>query len=100
MVNFAHKLGYNCCMAYEIQIRKTALKALNRIQHPYREKIEDAIDNLAEVPRPFGAKKLAASDGLYRIRIIDYRIIYSINDQIRIVSIERIGHRKAIYKEL
>jgi mRNA interferase RelE/StbE len=54
---------------------------------------------LANNPRPIGVKKLKdSSEDLYRIRVGDYRVIYTINDGIRIVNILRIGHRKDIYK--
>jgi len=57
------------------------------------------INGLAENPRPSGVKKLKGiSEDLYRIRSGDYRVIYSISDQIRIVDIRKIGHRKDIYK--
>jgi len=61
-------------------------------------KIINSIDNLSENPRPEGSKKLRGSDeDLWRIRIGNYRVIYSIKDSIRIVNIRKLGHRKDIY---
>jgi mRNA interferase RelE/StbE len=61
-------------MAYQIQIEKSALKRLSKIEKPTREKIRAAINNLAENPRPHGYKKLVDEGGLYRIKAGDYRI--------------------------
>jgi mRNA interferase RelE/StbE len=57
-----------------------------------------AIDSLANNPRPNGSKKLVSQkETLWRIRVGDYRIIYSIEDVLKILEIRRIGHRKDIY---
>ncbi len=57
------------------------------------------IDKLASDPRPAGSKKLKDSEeDLWRIRVGDYRIIYLIDDQIRIVNIRKVGHRKDVYE--
>jgi mRNA interferase RelE/StbE len=50
------------------------------------------------VPRPVNCKKLKGSnENLYRIRIGDYRVIYNIDDGIKVVSIRDVGNRKDIY---
>lgn len=86
-------------MKYSISIRASALKELSRLPKSILKKAESAIDSLSENPRPDGVKKLKGSDeNLYRIRIGDYRIIYLIEDEIKIVDIRKIGHRKDIYK--
>lgn len=54
---------------------------------------------LANNPRPIGSKKLkGASENLWRIRIGDYRVVYLIEDSIKIIEIRKIGHRKDIYR--
>jgi mRNA interferase RelE/StbE len=84
---------------YSISIKSSALKELSKLPKATVKKAEKAIDGLAHNPRPDGVKKLKASEeDLYRIRIGDYRIIYSIEDEIKIVDILKIGHRKDIYK--
>ena len=84
---------------YTITISQSALKDLYNVQKKDAIKIEKLINGLAENPRPSGVKKLKGiSEDLYRIRSGDYRVIYSISDQIRIVDIRKIGHRKDIYK--
>lgn len=84
---------------YSIIITQSALKELQRLEKQMVRKIERAISSLAENPRPVGVKKLKGnSENLYRIRSGDYRVVYAINDEIRIVDIRKIGHRKDIYK--
>ena len=58
---------------------------------------EDAID-LAEEPRPHGAEKLAGNDDRYRVRQGNYRIVYSIDDKTKQVTVVKIGHRKDVYR--
>ena len=82
---------------YTIQIRKKALREIKNISPPYRLNIIEAINNLANNPRPHGCKKLKAEEELYRIRISDYRVVYSIEDQIKIVEVTKVGHRRDIY---
>ncbi len=84
-------------MAYRITIRKRAVKALENIPEPYYTNIKKAIYNLAENPRPVGYKKLKGREA-YRIRVADYRIIYEIFDNILLIDIINVGHRKNIYE--
>lgn len=84
-------------MAYQITLRKGAIKSLKKINEPYYSSIKEAIYRLAENPRPQGCKKLKGRDG-YRIRVADYRIIYDIFDDILQVNVIDLGHRKDIYE--
>jgi mRNA interferase RelE/StbE len=59
-----------------------------------------AIELLKENPRPPKAIKLAGHDDLYRVRIGDYRIVYSIEDNKLVVYVIRIAHRRDIYRRL
>lgn len=84
---------------YKITISQSALKELHSLQKQAVKKIERAINSLAGNPRPAGVKKLKGNnEDLYRIRSGDYRVVYSIEDEIRVVDIRKIGHRKDIYK--
>ncbi|MEZ4829866.1 MAG: type II toxin-antitoxin system RelE/ParE family toxin [Bacteroidia bacterium] len=84
-------------MAYQLTIKKQAIKALEKINEPYYSNIKNAIYSLADNPRPVGCKKLKGRDG-YRIRVADYRIIYDIFDNILLVDVIDLGHRKDIYE--
>ena len=82
---------------YRIEIKRSALKELSQVSQPYNKKIVEAIDELATNPRPVGYKKLKGSEA-YRIRVGDYRVVYIIEDVIRLIEIQRIRHRKDVYK--
>ena len=84
---------------YTIVIHKKAKKEIDKIPDIYARKIAETIYQLAENPRPSGCKKLSASDEYYRVRVADYRIIYSIEDEILYIEVVKIGHRKEIYKK-
>ena len=56
------------------------------------------IDGLAQDPRPSASRKLRGEQNLWRIRIGDYRVVYSVDDRQRIVDIVRIRHRREVYR--
>lgn len=84
-------------MTYNVTLKKRAIKALLKINEPFYSNIKVAIYELANNPRPSGFKKLKGRDG-YRIRVGDYRIIYDIFDNLLLVDVIELGHRKEIYK--
>jgi mRNA interferase RelE/StbE len=83
-------------MVYQITLKKRVIKALKLINEPYYSSIKKAIYNLADNPRPQGYIKLKGRDG-YRIRVGEYRIVYTIHDSILTVEVLDLGHRKEIY---
>lgn len=62
-----------------------------------RERVAAAIDALGAEPHPHGAVRLAGRDD-YRIRVGDYRIVYAIDDEARLVLVARIAHRREVYR--
>jgi mRNA interferase RelE/StbE len=86
-------------MKYRIIIAEPAIKALGKLQRKVQRQISEKIDALVDNPRPAGAEKLQGVD-LFRIRSGDYRVIYQIKDDVLIVLVVRIGHRKDIYRNL
>lgn len=85
-------------MTYAIEIKQSAQKELAKLPRNIADKIIKQIRALAEDPRPIGCKKLVDTDFTYRIRINDYRVVYSLFDQQLVIQIIKIGHRKHIYK--
>ena len=55
---------------------------------------------LADNPRPRGVEKLEGRENRYRIRVGDYRVIYEIHDEVLLVLVVRIGHRREVYRGL
>ncbi len=84
-------------MAYKISISSKAEKQLAKLPTQFYAKIIENIFSLAENPRPSGCKKLKGRAG-YRIRIGDYRVIYSIADSVLLVQVIAVGDRKEIYE--
>jgi mRNA interferase RelE/StbE len=84
-------------MTYRIEISRRAAKAVISLHKPLRRKILAAIGALSGNPRPVGCKKLAGQQA-WRIRVGDYRIIYEIHDQVLLVIVVDIGHRREIYR--
>ncbi|NOS90672.1 MAG: type II toxin-antitoxin system RelE/ParE family toxin [Cyclobacteriaceae bacterium] len=82
---------------YQINLTKHAAKQLDKLPINISELLYKSISKLSDHPRPNGCKKLKGRDG-YRIRIGDYRIIYTIEDNILTIVIIDIGHRKDIYR--
>jgi len=87
-------------MSYEIAIAKKALKELRALPAKTNIQIVKAIDDLKEEPRPVGCKKLKGeSEEIGRIRVGDYRVLYVIEDIVKIVEVRRIAHRKNVYNK-
>lgn len=85
-------------MRYSIEFKQSAKKELAQLPRPMAEKVLERICSLADNPRPDGCKKLAGSAHSYRIRINDYRVVYTIIDKQLIIQVIKIGHRKNIYQ--
>ncbi|WP_289663433.1 type II toxin-antitoxin system RelE family toxin [Flavobacterium panacagri] len=84
-------------MAYRIEFNNKVLKALMKINEPYYSAIKSQIYDLADNPRPVGYKKLKGRPG-YRIRVGNYRVIYEIFDDVLLIDVIDLGHRKDIYE--
>lgn len=85
--------------SYSIEIKKSATKELSKLPKNDLKRIVENIQELSENPRPDGCKKLSG-DEKYRIRIGNYRVLYSIEDEILVIYVVKVGHRKDIYKML
>lgn len=75
-----------------------AVEQLARIPNPDKRRIGRRIERLAEDPRPSGCEKLDGQVDAYRIRQGSYRIVYWIDDSVRIVTITKIGQRGSVYR--
>ena len=90
-------------MAYTISIKRSARKAIDKIpQRKARERVEDAIENLGEEPRPPKSKKLQGKFSAYwRIDVggvgVEYRIVYEVRDDELAVVVVLVGPREGIY---
>ncbi len=83
---------------FEIVIERAAEKDLRRLSAEVHDRVISAISVLESNPRPPGSKKLAGSKHDWRIRVGDYRVLYEIADEIRIIRINRVRHRRDVYR--
>lgn len=84
-------------MAYKIVVTKKVVKQIESIAEPTRSRIRAAIDELAKDPRPNGCLKLSGLEDEWRVRVGDYRIVYSIEDDVLTVEVVRVKHRREVY---
>ncbi len=83
---------------YEVLLSKAARKQLYTLPVFVHNKIIEDISALTSSPRPPGCIKLKGYKNAWRIRVGDYRVIYEIQDQVLLVIVIAIGHRKNIYE--
>jgi mRNA interferase RelE/StbE len=83
---------------YQILILPAAEKSLSKLPKKMQLRVQGAITTLASNPLPPVAKKLVGRDN-YRLRVSDYRIVYSIHENILTVKIVSVGHRREIYRK-
>ncbi len=84
-------------MIYKITIKPKAQKKLLKLPPKVYKLVKSAVFSLSENPRPFGYKELTGRDG-YRIKTGVYRIIYDIDDEVIIIDVLEIDHRKNVYR--
>jgi len=82
---------------YKVELRRNVKKSLDRLQAQERHRIIPLLLNLEQEPRPTGVEKVRGTE-LWRIREGDYRLIYHIDDEEKIITVVRIGHRRDIYR--
>ncbi len=85
-------------MTYQIIIERTARKDIQKINQADQIQIIRAIKQLADEPRPSGCIKLKGRTA-WRIRVGDYRVIYEIQDNLLIITVITVGHRRDVYKK-
>ncbi|MCK4665030.1 MAG: type II toxin-antitoxin system RelE/ParE family toxin [Bacteroidales bacterium] len=83
---------------YKVLVEKKVKKILKKLPKSDYTKVKKSILSLGQEPRPAGYIKLKDREG-YRIRQGNYRIVYDIEDDIKVVAIINVGHRKVIYKQ-
>ncbi|BAU08324.1 type II toxin-antitoxin system RelE family toxin [Fischerella sp. NIES-3754] len=86
-------------MIYQVEITSRAAKQLKKLPEDIKLRIEQKIQELAENPRPDEVVKLEDSEDTYRVRVGKYRILYEVKDDLLIVKVVKVGHRKDVYKK-
>lgn len=88
-------------MTYAIRIKHSAERAMSRLPKADRARIDRHILALADHPRPSGAILLKGGGlGLWRVRVGDWRIVYQVQDEVLIVLVVDVAHRREVYRRL
>ena len=83
--------------SYAVELKRSARKELESLPNVVLARIVRRIESLADDPRPAGCRKLRGYKDLWRVRVGDWRVVYTIDDATRIVSVTRIAHRREVY---
>ena len=83
---------------YKLTIGSRAAKELSTLPAAVAQRVDAAILGLSSEPRPHGAKKLKGELQLWRVRVGDYRIVYSIDDDQAVVDVIGVPHRSKAYR--
>lgn len=81
---------------YLILVTRSAQKELDSLPVEISTRISARIDTLVSDPRPAGCIKLKGKQNQWRIRVGDYKVIYSIEDETFTIKILEVGHRREV----
>ena len=86
---------------YTLSFRRSAEKDLQRLDETIQGRVVQAVEGLASNPRPFGFRKLQGQrrGDAFRIRVGDHRVIYTVDDKCKTVTVERVRHRREVYRD-
>lgn len=82
---------------YRIEVTPAAARQLRKLDRGAALRIRGAIELLAVDPRPPGSRSLRGRPG-FRVRVGDYRLIYTVHDDVLLVVVLRLGHRRDVYE--
>lgn len=85
-------------MTYRVEFVRSAAKSYSRLDPVLRGRVDRELLRLSEMPRHPGVIRLQSDDEIYRVRIGDLRLLFSVEDQVLVVLILKIGHRGSVYR--
>lgn len=83
---------------YDVALTSSAERELRKLSGQVVARIVPRLEDLVANPRPSGCKKLRGGDQEWRIRVGDYRVVYTIDDARLLVEVTRIRHRRDVYE--
>src|SRR5437868_13339904 len=83
---------------YELIIKPAAEKQMDRLPAKTRKRITDALTELRMEPRPRGSLKMAGPEDFWRIRVGEYRVVYTMWDEVLLVLVVRYAHLTDAYR--
>jgi mRNA interferase RelE/StbE len=85
-------------VTYRVDLTAAAARQIKKLPRPARDRVLDAIEDLAEDSRPHGARKLVGEQHAWRVRVGEYRVIYDVLDTELTVTVVRTAHRREVYR--
>jgi len=85
-------------MPYVVHLKRSAEKELADLPREVHQRIIKRLLTLKANPRPPGAKKLGGGER-YRIRVGDYRVLYTSDDALQKIEVSAVGHRRGVYRQ-
>ncbi|WP_322769354.1 type II toxin-antitoxin system RelE/ParE family toxin [Frankia sp. Cr1] len=87
-------------MTYKIEWSTAAARQFRRLPPQVQQRLRPAINRLVDDPRPSGTTTLEGRPGTFRIRVADYRVIYEVQDDVLVVLVVRVAHRREVYRRI
>ncbi len=84
-------------MSYRVELETRALREFKDLPSAVQRLLAEVLNDLQTLPRPPGAKKLSGKEG-WRVRKGDYRVLYMVDDRVKLVRVYRIGNRRDFYR--
>lgn len=84
---------------FDIRWRNSTKKDIRSLPRQEVARVIEAVSQLADNPLPHGSQKLSGSERTYRIRVGDYRVLYEVFSDSHIVEVQRVRHRKDVYRQ-
>jgi mRNA interferase RelE/StbE len=83
---------------YRVELKPVARKELEALPDNVLARVLRKLESLGATPRPTGCKKLKGYKDYWRVRVGDWRAVYSVDDAAKLVSVTRIAHRREVYE--
>ena len=83
--------------SYSVRIKRSTEKEMDGLPISVFDRVVETIRALEIDPRPHGSRKLRGMEQ-YRLRVGTYRILYTVDDDNRLVEIIAVGHRRDVYR--
>jgi len=83
---------------YRVELIPAARRQLRKLDQKVAQRLLPALEDLKSEPRPPGCRAMTGQPGRWRIRVGDYRVVYQIDDDIVLVLVVTIAHRREAYR--
>jgi mRNA interferase RelE/StbE len=84
--------------SYSVDAKPAATREIEALPDNALSRVIRKVESLAQTPRPAGCKKLKGYKDQWRVRVGDWRVVYIIDDEAKLVSVTRVAHRSEVYK--